>query len=56
MQPRMLVGPYEGQLLAWLTVVINPHRVLEIGTYCGYSSLCIDFAYLCHKDSVFVRE
>lgn len=41
MQPRMLVGPYEGQLLAWLTAVINPYRVLEIGTYCGYSSLCI---------------
>ena len=41
MQPRMLVGPYEGQLLAWLTAVINPHCVLEIGTYCGYSSLCI---------------
>lgn len=40
-QPQMLVGAYEGRLLTLITALANPLRVLEIGTYCGYSALCL---------------
>lgn len=39
--PRMASGHLQGRLLSMLTHMIQPHRVLEIGTYSGYSTLCI---------------
>lgn len=39
--PRMLSGHYQGRLLAMLSKMINPTRILEIGTYTGYSALCL---------------
>ena len=39
--PRMCSGRYQGRLLKMLTAMIAPQRVLEIGTYAGYSALCI---------------
>lgn len=39
--PRMLSGPVQGKLLELLTRMINPGNVLEIGTYTGYSAICI---------------
>lgn len=40
LQPRMLSGHYQGRLLSMLAHMIQPKRVLEIGTYTGYSALC----------------
>jgi len=39
--PRMCSGHLQGRLLKMLTAMIAPSRVLEIGTYAGYSALCI---------------
>ena len=39
--PRMCSGHYQGRLLKMLTCMINPQRVLELGTYTGYSALSI---------------
>lgn len=41
LQPRMLSGPYQGRVLSILSKLINPKNILEIGTYTGYSALCI---------------
>jgi len=41
LQPRMLSGAYQGRLLALLSQLIRPNRILEIGTYTGYSALCL---------------
>lgn len=38
---RMCSGHIQGRLLKMLTRMIRPHRVLELGTYAGYSALCI---------------
>lgn len=37
----MLSGFYQGRLLSALSKIIHPKRVLEIGTYMGYSALCL---------------
>jgi caffeoyl-CoA O-methyltransferase len=37
----MLSGYYQGRLLAMLSKMIAPRRILEIGTYVGYSALCL---------------
>ena len=41
LQPRMLSGAYQGRLLALLSKLISPKQILEIGTYTGYSALCM---------------
>ena len=41
MQPRMLSGHYQGRVLSLLSKLINPKVILEIGTYTGYSALCL---------------
>ncbi len=41
MAPRMLSGHYQGRLLAMLSKLIKPKSILEIGTYTGYSALCL---------------
>jgi predicted O-methyltransferase YrrM len=41
MHPRMLSGPLQGGLLRMLSCMIRPKRILEIGTYTGYSALCL---------------
>lgn len=41
LQPRMLSGHYQGRLLSMISKLIQPSTVLEIGTYTGYSALCI---------------
>jgi caffeoyl-CoA O-methyltransferase len=38
---RMLSGHLQGRLLAMLSQMIRPRRILEIGTYTGYSALCL---------------
>lgn len=39
--PRMCSGHIQGRLLKMLTAMINPTRVLELGAFTGYSTLCI---------------
>lgn len=41
LQPRMLSGHYQGRLLSILSKLIQPKTVLEIGTYTGYSAICL---------------
>lgn len=41
MKPRMLSGHFQGRLLSMLSKMIRPQRILEIGTYTGYSALCL---------------
>ena len=41
LRPRMASGHLQGRLLKMLVQMINPKEVLEIGTYSGYSALCI---------------
>lgn len=41
LQPRMSSGPYQGRVLSMLSKLVNPKTVLEIGTYTGYSALCL---------------
>lgn len=41
LQPRMLSGAYQGRLLAMISKLIQPKNILEIGTYTGYSALCL---------------
>ncbi len=38
---NMLSGFYQGRLLAMFSKMLNPRRILEIGTYMGYSALCL---------------
>jgi len=38
---QMLSGPVQGKLLELISCMISPHRVLEIGTFTGYSALCL---------------
>lgn len=40
LMPRMLAGHLQGRVLAMFSHMIAPHRVVEIGTYTGYSALC----------------
>ena len=39
--PRMCSGHVQGRLLKMLTTMIRPRRVLELGAFTGYSTLCI---------------
>ena len=41
LQPRMLSGHYQGRLLSMISKLVNPKHILEIGTYTGYSALCL---------------
>ena len=39
--PRMLSGRFQGRVLSMLSKLIRPINILEIGTYTGYSALCL---------------
>ena len=41
LQPRMLSGHLQGRILSTFSHMIRPNRILEIGTYTGYSALCM---------------
>ena len=41
LQPRMLSGQFQGRVLSMLSHMIQPKSILEIGTYTGYSALCL---------------
>ena len=39
--PRMISGHFQGRILSMISKLINPLTILEIGTYTGYSALCL---------------
>jgi len=39
--PQMLSGEYQGQLLRFLSLMLRPMRVLEVGTFTGYTAICM---------------
>ncbi len=39
--PNMLSGPLQGKLLEFISRMIKPGRILEIGTFTGYSAICL---------------
>ena len=41
LQPIMLSGPYQGRVLSMISHLVAPKRVLEIGTFTGYSALSL---------------
>jgi len=41
LNPRMLSGPLQGKLLELISRMISPEAILEIGTYTGYSAICL---------------
>lgn len=40
-RPRMLTGHFLGRVLSMLSKIISPKNILEIGTYTGYSAICL---------------
>ncbi len=41
LNPRMLSGAFQGRVLSMISKLIKPKSILEIGTYTGYSALCL---------------
>jgi predicted O-methyltransferase YrrM len=41
LQPIMLSGPYQGRVLSMISKLLNPKSILELGTFTGYSTLCL---------------
>ena len=41
LRPHMLSGHYQGRLLSFLSKMIQPKLILEIGTFTGYSAICL---------------
>lgn len=41
LQPIMLSGPYQGRVLSMISKLVNPKSILELGTFTGYSTLCL---------------
>lgn len=40
LMPRMLSGHFQGRVLSMLSKMMQPQRILEIGTFTGYATLC----------------
>lgn len=40
-RPRMITGHFQGRVLSMLSKLVNPRYILEIGTYTGYSAICL---------------
>jgi predicted O-methyltransferase YrrM len=41
LNPRMLSGAFQGRILSMISKIVQPKNILEIGTYTGYSALCL---------------
>ncbi len=41
LRPRMLSGHLQGKILEMISKMIQPERILELGTYTGYSAICL---------------
>ncbi len=41
LMPRMITGHFQGRVLSLIASLVHPNYILEIGTYTGYSALCL---------------
>ena len=41
LKPNMLTGHYQGRVLSMMSKMIRPRRILEIGTFTGYATICL---------------
>ena len=41
LKPNMLTGHYQGRVLSMISKMIRPRRILEIGTFTGYATICL---------------
>ena len=41
LNPRMLSGAFQGRVLSMISKLTQPNNILEIGTYTGYSAICL---------------
>ena len=41
LRPRMITGHHQGRFLSLLSRLVRPKAILEVGTYTGYSALCL---------------
>src|ERR1700712_4830224 len=41
LKPHMLSGHYQGRLLSFLSKMMQPKRILEVGTFTGYATICL---------------
>ena len=41
LQSRMISGHFQGRVLSFISQLIRPENILEIGTYTGYATLCL---------------
>ncbi len=41
MMPRMLSGKVQGRFLSFISKILRPKKILEIGTYTGYATICL---------------
>jgi caffeoyl-CoA O-methyltransferase len=41
LNPRMVSGHYQGRILSFISKIMSPKKILEIGTYTGYSAICL---------------
>jgi caffeoyl-CoA O-methyltransferase len=41
LRPHMLSGHYQGRVLSFLSKMVQPKRILEIGTFTGYATICL---------------
>jgi caffeoyl-CoA O-methyltransferase len=41
LKPHMLSGHYQGRVLSFLSKMMRPKRILEIGTFTGYATICL---------------
>lgn len=41
LSPQMLSGTFQGSMLRFISQMLRPYRILEIGTFTGYSTICL---------------
>jgi predicted O-methyltransferase YrrM len=41
LKPHMLSGHYQGRVLSFLSKMMQPKRILEVGTFTGYATICL---------------
>ncbi len=41
LRPHMLSGHYQGRVLSFLSKMMQPKRILEVGTFTGYATICL---------------
>src|SRR5471030_1916279 len=41
LRPHMLSGLYQGRVVSFLSKMVQPKRILEVGTFTGYATICL---------------